>query len=122
MVTQYFMNRKINLLAGLGIVAVLLLTGCGGTTSAPAASPTAASTSTSATTSTTASATLKHLPHGMATISWDPTSQGLTVKISDGIPRCALCGTYRSLALGALWPAAQNTMRSADGENRGACT
>src|SRR2546426_3503985 len=82
MVTQYFMNRKINLLAGLGIVAVLLLTGCGGTTSAPAASPTAASTSTSATTSTTASATLKHLPHGMATISWDPTSQGLTVKIS----------------------------------------
>lgn len=82
MVTQYFMNRKINLLAGLCIVAALLLTGCGGTTSAPAASPTAAATSTSATTSTTASATLKHMPHGMATISWDPTRQGLTVKIS----------------------------------------
>ena len=82
MVTQYFMNRKINLLAGLGIVAVLLLTGCGGTTSAPASSPTPASTSTSATTSTTASATLKHMPHGTATISFDPASQGLTVKIS----------------------------------------
>lgn len=84
MVTPYFTNRKINLLAGLGIVAVLLLTGCGGTTSAPAATPTptAASTSTSAPTSTTASATLKHVPHDMATISWNPTSQGLTVKIS----------------------------------------
>ena len=80
MVTQYFMNRKINLLAGLGIVAVLLLSGCGGTTAAPASSPTPASTSTSAPTST--SAILKHMPHGMATIGWDPTSQGLTVKIS----------------------------------------
>jgi CHRD domain len=82
MVTQYFTNRKINLIAGLGIVAVLLLTACGGTTSAPASSSTPASTSTGATTSNIASATLKHQPHGTATISWDPTRQGLTVKIS----------------------------------------
>jgi len=82
MVTQYSTNRKINLIAGLGIVAVLLLTGCGGTTSAPASSSTPASTSTGATTSNIASATLKHEPHGTATISWDPTRQGLTVKIS----------------------------------------
>ena len=81
-IAQYFMNRKIKLLAGRGIVAVLLLTGCGGTTSAPAASSTAASTSTGATTSNIASATLRHMPHGTATISWDPTKQGLTVKIS----------------------------------------
>ena len=80
--TQYFTNRKINLLAGLGIVAVLLLTGCGGTTSAPASSSTATSTSTGATNSNIASVTLKHMPHGTATISWDPTRQGLTVKIS----------------------------------------
>ncbi len=82
MVTQYFTNRKINLIAGLGIVAVLLLTGCGGTTSAPASSSTSASTSTGATNSNIASATLKHVPHGIANISWDPTRQGLTVKIS----------------------------------------
>lgn len=84
MVTQYFMNRKTNLLAVLGVVAALLLVGCGGSSSGPASSPTAASTSTStsATTTTNASATLKHQPQGMATISWDPASKGLTVKIS----------------------------------------
>jgi Cu/Zn superoxide dismutase len=84
MVTQYFMNRKANLLAVLGVVAALLLVGCGGSSSGPASSPTAASTSTStsATTTTNASATLKHQPQGMATISWDPASKGLTVKIS----------------------------------------
>jgi len=85
MVTQYFMNRKINLPVVLGVVAALLLAGCGGTTPAPASSPTSTPASTSATTSTTsttASATLKHVPTGMATISWSPTSQALTVKIS----------------------------------------
>jgi Cu/Zn superoxide dismutase len=86
MVTQYFMNRHIHLLAVLAVVAALLLVGCGGSSSAPASSPspTAASTSTStsATTTTNATATLKHQPQGMATISWDPASQGLTVKIS----------------------------------------
>lgn len=81
MLTRYLINRKINLLAVLGIVVILLLVGCGSTpaTSSPGSTPTSASTSTGA---TAASATLKHVPDGMATIGWDPTSQALTVKIS----------------------------------------
>jgi len=82
MATQYFINRKINLLAVLGFVAALLLAGCGGTTPAPTSSPTSPPASTSAPTSTTASASLKHVPTGMAAISWSPVSQALTVKIS----------------------------------------
>jgi CHRD domain len=77
-ITKYLVNRKINLLSVLSVAAVLLLTGCGGGTSAPASTPTTASTPTS----TTAHATLKHVPSGMATVSLDPASQSLTVKIS----------------------------------------
>jgi hypothetical protein len=84
MVAQYFMNRSIHLLAVLGVVAALLFVGCGSSSSTPAPkpTPTSPSTATSATTSNTANATLKHMPQGMATISWDPASQGLTVNIS----------------------------------------
>jgi hypothetical protein len=80
MIIQYLKKRKINLLAVLGVAAALLLVGCGGTSSAPTSSSTPSSTS--ATTTTHASATLKHQPQGMAIISWDPASHGLTVKIS----------------------------------------
>jgi hypothetical protein len=86
MIITYLMHRKISLLAVLSVAAALLLVGCGGNTpaSSPTPTPTSApaATSTSTTTSTTASATLKHMPTGMATISWNAASQALTVKIS----------------------------------------
>lgn len=78
MITKYLVNRKINLFAVLSVAAALLLAGCGGSPSAPASTPTTAGTSTS----TTAHATLKHMPNGMATVSFDLASQSLTVKIS----------------------------------------
>jgi hypothetical protein len=85
-ITKYLVNRKINLLAVLSVAAALILAGCGGSTSAPASTPTSAAASTpttaGASTSTTAHATLKHMPNGMATVSFDPASQSLTVKIS----------------------------------------
>ena len=77
-ITKYLVNRKINLFAVLSVAAALLLAGCGGSPSAPASTPTTAGTSTS----TTAHATLKHMPNGMATVSFDLASQSLTVKIS----------------------------------------
>jgi len=77
-ITKYLVNRKINLLAVLSVAAALILAGCGGSTSAPASTPTTAGASTG----TTAHATLKHEPSGMATVSLDPASQTLTVKIS----------------------------------------
>lgn len=67
MITRYFMNRKINTFAVLGIVTAFLLVACGGSTT-----PTA----------TAASAILKHLPSGTADLSWDPSSKMLTVKLS----------------------------------------
>jgi CHRD domain len=72
MTRKYFVNPTIELLAVLSVVVVLLLSGCGGTTSA----------STSPATATTGSATLKYAPRGTATIGWTPASQSLTVKIS----------------------------------------
>ncbi len=78
-ITKYLVNRKINLLAVLSVAAALILAGCGGgSTSAPASTPTA----TSASSGTTAHATLKHMPNGMATVSFDLARQSLTVKIS----------------------------------------
>ena len=80
MVRKYFASRTVDLLAVLSVVVVLLLSACGGSTSTPASSGTA--TSTSAASSSTATATLKHTPNGTANVTWDPASQGLTVKIS----------------------------------------
>ncbi len=82
MVRKYLVSRKFDLLAVLSVVMVLFLAGCGGTTSAHTSSGTTAPLSSNASNSTIASATLKHMPYGTATISWDPLSQGLTVKIS----------------------------------------
>lgn len=81
MVRKYFASRTVDLLAILSVVVVLLLSACGGSTSTPASSGTATSTS-AASSSSTATATLKHTPNGTANITWDPASQGLTVKIS----------------------------------------
>src|SRR5258706_1842213 len=82
MTRKYFVNPTIELLAVLSVVVVLLLSGCGGTSSASTSSASATATSTRAASGTTGSATLKHAPRGTATISWTPTSQSLTVKFS----------------------------------------
>ena len=82
MVRKYLVNRKFDFLAVLSVVMVLFLAGCGGTTSARASSGTTASSLTHASNSAIASATLKHMPYGTATVSWDPVSKGLTVKIA----------------------------------------
>lgn len=82
MVRKYLVNRKFDFLAVLSVVMVLFLAGCGGNTSAHASSGTTAPLSSSASNSNIASATLKHMPYGTASISWDPVSKGLTVKIS----------------------------------------
>jgi hypothetical protein len=78
MLTRYLTHHKINLLAISGIVAALVLAGCGGTSHASSSG----STPTSRSATTTATATLKHSPTGMATINWNPTSHALMVKIS----------------------------------------
>ncbi len=82
MVRKYLVSRKFDLLAALSVVMVLFLAGCGGNTSARASSGTTAPLSPNASNSTIASATLKHMPYGTASISWDPASKGLTVKIA----------------------------------------
>ncbi len=82
MVRKYLVSRKFDLLAALSVVMVLFLAGCGGNTSARASSGTTAPLSPNASNSTIASATLKHMPYGTASISWDPVSKGLTVKIA----------------------------------------
>src|SRR5437588_12868506 len=80
MTRKYFVNPTIELLALLGVVIVLLLSGCGGTSSA-STSP-ATPTPTRAASGTAGSATLKHAPRGTATIDWNPANQSLTAKIS----------------------------------------
>ena len=80
MTRKYFVNPTIELLALLSIVVVLLLSGCGGTSSASTSSATA--TATRAASGTAGSATLKHAPRGTTAISWTPANQNLTVKIS----------------------------------------
>jgi hypothetical protein len=82
MLTRYLTHRKIDLLAVFGIMAALVLAGCGGTShaSSPGSTPTSRSATTTGT--TTATAILKHMPTGVATINWNPTSQALMVKIS----------------------------------------
>jgi Cu/Zn superoxide dismutase len=82
MLRKYFANRTFDLLAVLSIVLVVLLTACSGTSSSAASSATATSTSTGATGGNKANATLKHLPYGTSTFSWNPTAKALTVKIS----------------------------------------
>ena len=78
MITKTYANRTIGIQALLSLVTILLLAACGGsTTGAPASSP-----ATSSTSSTTATATLKHVPNGMASLSWDPSTHTLTVKLS----------------------------------------
>jgi hypothetical protein len=81
MVRKYFMSRIVDLLAVLSVAGVLILAGCGQGSSASGTSGAAGPTSTS-TARNTASATLKHEPEGTANIGWDPTSHGLTVKLS----------------------------------------
>ena len=72
------MKRTTSGLALLSIVIALFLAACGGS----ATPPTPSSTSTPSSSTTTASATLKHVPNGMATLNWDPSSHMLTVKIT----------------------------------------
>src|SRR5258707_12157116 len=81
MVRKYFMSRIVDLLGVLSVAGVLILAGCGQGSSASGTSGAAGPTSTS-TARNTASATLKHEPEGTANIGWDPTSHGLTVKLS----------------------------------------
>jgi CHRD domain len=77
MITKTFANRTIGIWALLSLVVILLLAACGGSTSsAPTSTPAATSTTNSTT------ATLKHVPHGTADLSWDPSSHTLTVKLS----------------------------------------
>jgi CHRD domain len=78
MTRKYFVNPTIELLAVLSVVVVLLLSGCGGTSSAS----TSPATPTRAASGTAGIATLKHAPRGIATIDWNPANQNLTVKIS----------------------------------------
>src|SRR5260221_6153304 len=79
----------------LGLVVVLFLAACSAGTTATttsatptsgtsATTPVAPTTSTPANTSgaTTAQATLKHVPSGSASLSWDVTTQKLVVKIT----------------------------------------
>lgn len=75
------MKRIVSSLALLSIVIVWLLAACGGSTTAPTPPPTP-TPATPVTSTTTASATLKHVPNGMATLNWDPSSHALTVKIT----------------------------------------
>lgn len=79
MVRKYFMSRTVDFLAVLSVAAILILAGCGQGTSASGAQGTATATSAA---KNMATAALKHVPQGMATISWDSTSYGLTVKLS----------------------------------------
>jgi hypothetical protein len=74
------MKRTASSLALLSIVIVWLLAACGGSATPP--TPPASTTSTPTTSTTTASATLKHVPSGMATLNWNPSSHALTVKIT----------------------------------------
>jgi len=80
MTRKYFVNPTIELLAVLSVVVVLLLSGCGGTSSASTSPATA--TPTRAASGTAGSAALKHAPRGTSTIDWNPANQNLTVKIS----------------------------------------
>lgn len=82
MVRKYLVNRKFDFLAVLSVVMVLFLAGCGGNKSAHASSVTTAPLSARASNGTIASATLRHMPEGAATISWDQPSKGLTIKIA----------------------------------------
>ncbi len=75
------MKRIVSSLALLSIVIVWLLAAFGGSTTAPTPPPTP-TPATPVTSTTTASATLKHVPNGMATLNWDPSSHILTVKIT----------------------------------------
>lgn len=79
MFTRYSEQRSI--FAVLAVMVALLVTACGGSTTASTpTSNTPASTRTSG--STTATATLKHVPNGTADLSWDTTSHMLKVKIA----------------------------------------
>jgi hypothetical protein len=82
MLTRYLIHGKINPLAVFSVVAALLLAGCGGTSHASSAGSTPTSTSATTPGVTTATAILKHVPNGIAAISWNPTGKSMIVKIS----------------------------------------
>lgn len=94
MVTRYFMNRKGSALAVLGLVMALLLAACGGGTTGSGSTATPSGGTSTTTTTMTAAAMLKHVPNGTAALSWDPTSQMLTVQL-----------TLVGLAPGSMHPA-----------------
>lgn len=77
MIVKYFMHRKVTTLVVFGVLAALLLAACGGDNTT-----TTSSTPTSSTSTMTGNATLKHVPNGTATLSWDPSKHTLTVKIT----------------------------------------
>jgi len=89
MLTKYFTQQKIYPLVALCIVTALLLTACGGSTSAPSSSSTPSSSPPAAIPTTaptipsiSTTITLKHLPNGTADLNWDPGTHALTVKVS----------------------------------------
>jgi hypothetical protein len=82
MLRKYFANRTFDFLAVLSIVMIVLLSACGSSSSSAASSAKPTPTPTHHRSGTTGSATLKHMPDGTATMSLDPTTKALTVKIS----------------------------------------
>lgn len=75
------MKHRSGLIAIVSLIVALLLAACGGSSTDNSSS---SSTPTSAPSSTTvhANATLMHVPNGMATLNWDPSSKMLTVKVT----------------------------------------
>ncbi|GAC1654947.1 MAG: hypothetical protein NVS4B12_27180 [Ktedonobacteraceae bacterium] len=78
------MKHKTVLIAIVSLFVSLLLAACGGgSTGNGSSSSTPTASSTTPTSSTVqAKATLMHVPTGMATLNWDPSSKSLTVKVT----------------------------------------
>ncbi|GAC1656909.1 MAG: hypothetical protein NVS4B7_01480 [Ktedonobacteraceae bacterium] len=81
------MKHRTGLITIVSLIVALLLAACGGSStgnSNSSSTPTSASTSTAAPANTTvqANATLMHVPTGMATLNWNPSSKTLTVKVT----------------------------------------
>lgn len=78
------MKHKTVLIAIVSLFVSLLLAACGGSSTGNGSSSSTPTSSSTTPTSTTvqAKATLMHVPSGMATLNWDPSSKSLTVKVT----------------------------------------